>query len=299
MKFQPARLFALLLALTLLFPAALAAPAETAYYGVPLQEGVTFVDFTGITDIDPAQVRDMLAKYPTITKIDMYEARLSTQDMLSLFEEFRQVDFGFTLKIAEHTIRTDVTAFSTLHSKYDPRHNTQQLSALRMCRHLKALDIGHNEVDNIDWLADLPNIRILIIALNKITDISVLSNLKDLEYLEMFTNKIVDISPLLACEKLLDLNIGFNRIEDISPLYEMKQLERLWMYSHRYINQDTTTPEIRQALKDALPNCQFNFHNYPTLAGWREHQRYYVLYEVFKKGVWLPWDAQVPVIKQK
>ncbi len=294
------RFFAFCLSLMVLLSLpSLSVLAEDNYYGVTVKEGDTFVDFSGITDIQPEVVRQMLAAYPTIEKIDMYEAKLSTQEMLSLFDEYRQVDFGFTIKISEHTIRTDATAFSTLHSKYDPRHTTEELMPLRMCRHLKALDIGHNSVDNVDWLVDLPNIRILIIALNKITDISVLSNLKDLEYLEMFTNKIVDISPLLECKKLLDLNIGFNRIEDISPLYEMHQLERLWMYSYRYVNQDTTTPEIRQKLKEALPNCQFNFHNYPTLAGWREHQRYYVLYEVFKTGVWLPWDAEVPIVKGK
>ena len=263
---------------------------QNELHGVTVRTGDTYADFGGIKSIDLTAMHNLLGWYPELEKVDMFEARMPLADMAFLFDAHRQIDLGFTLRISEHVVRTDVTAFSTLHSKRDPRHNTAQLSNLRMCRHLRALDIGHNSVDNVDWLYDLPELRILIIALNKITDLTPVGSLEHLEYLETFTNKITDISPLLNCKKLLDLNIGFNRIEDISPLYEMHQLERLWMYSFRHINVDGTTPEIRAKLKEALPNCEFNFHNYPTLAGWREHPRYFTMYDIFQTNVWRPWD---------
>lgn len=269
-------------------------PADNEFLGVKVQQGDAFVSFAGIENVPAEEVRRLLQTHPEVKKVDLFEALMPQSDMLSLFDDYPEVEFGFTIRFAEHVVRTDQTAFSTLHSKYDQPHNTEQLSVLRMCRHLKALDIGHNAVDNVDFLYQLPDIRILIIALNRIEDITPVGSLKDLEYLEMFTNRIHDLTPLLQCKKLKDLNIGFNRIEDLEPLYHMPQLERLWMYSYRFINQDSTTPEIRQRLKEALPKCEFEFSHYPTLEGWREHPRYFVMYDIFKTGVWRDWDDPAP-----
>ncbi len=261
-------------------------------YGVTVKENDKIAVFANVEAVDPAAIHHLVKAHPTLQKIDLYEAKLTTEQQLELFSAYRGIDFGFTVRIAEHVVRTDATAFSTLHNKRSVRHNAQQLSALRMCRHLRALDIGHNAVDNVDWLYDLPEIRILIIALNRIEDITPVGSLQYLEYLEMFTNQIKDISPLKNCKHLLDLNICFNRIEDISPVYELPQLERLWMYSFRYRNQDTTTPELREKLRTRLPLCTFEFSHYPTLSGWREHPRYFTLNDIFQTGVWRPWDDQ-------
>lgn len=263
-------------------------------YGVTVGENDEKAVFEGVEEIDPAAIHRLIKAHPSLKKIDLYEAKLTTEQQLELFNAYREIDFGFTLRIAEHVVRTDATAFSTLHNKRSITHDAKQLSALRMCRHLRALDIGHNAVDNVDWLYDLPDIRILIIALNRIKDITPVGSLQYLEYLEMFTNQVQDISALKNCKHLLDLNICFNRIEDISPVYELPQLERLWMYSFRYRNQDTTTPELREKLRARLPFCTFEFSHYPTLSGWREHPRYFTLDDIFKTGVWRPWDDQRP-----
>lgn len=261
-------------------------------YGVKVEEGARQADFKGVEEARPADIERLLRAHPTLEKIALFEARLTTEQQLALFEAYRAVDFGFTVRIAEHTVRTDATAFSTLHSKRSKQHTSQQLSALRMCRHLKALDIGHNAVTDISFLYDLPEIRILIIALNRIEDITPLASLKYLEYLEMFSNRISDISPLAGLRHLKDLNIGFNRIEDLTPLYGLSQLERLWMYSFRRRGHDDTTPEIREKLKKRLVMCEFEFEHYPTLEGWREHPRYFVMADIFKTGVFRPWEGK-------
>lgn len=261
-------------------------------YGVTVGEDDETAVFAQVKAVDPALIRRLIAAHPSLKKIDLYEAQLTTAQQLELFDAFREVDFGFTLRIAEHVVRTDATAFSTLHSKRSPTHNSRQLSALRMCRHLRALDIGHNIVDDISWLYDLPDLRILIIALNRIEDITPVGSLRYLEYLEMFNNRISDISPISQCKHLLDLNLGFNQIGDISPVYGLPRLERLWMYSFQRRNQDTTTPEMRETLRTRLPLCTFDFSHYPTLEGWRKHPRYFTMHEIFQTGVWRPWEGQ-------
>lgn len=280
------RCLLLTLALMMLLPAARAAD----YYGVTVKDTDTTVRFPGLTEADPQVILDMLSKHPNINKVELFDAKLSNRQMLDLFYARRDVDFGFTIRWEDHVVRTDATAFSTLHSKYKPTHDTEQISMLRMCRHLEALDFGHNAVDNIDFLYDLPKLKILIIALNRIEDITPVGSLKDLEYLEMFRNRIRDLSPLVGLSKLKDLNIGYNAIRDLSPLMQMPQLERLWMFAYDYVQKDTLSKEFKQQLKTALPNCQFNFTHAPTLEGWREHPRYFVLADIFKTGVYRPFE---------
>ncbi|HSK67758.1 MAG TPA: leucine-rich repeat domain-containing protein [Candidatus Limnocylindria bacterium] len=257
----------------------------------------TVASFPGVQNVDVAALRAFLDANPSLTEVELYEANLGHDEMLALADAYPDVFFGFTIRLAEHTLRTDQTAFSTLHSKHSKQHTSQDFRVLRLMKRLKALDIGHNAVTDISFLYDLPDIRILIIAINNITDITPVGSLKDLEFLEMFNNQVTDISPLVNNTKLLDLNIGFNRIEDLTPLASLPQLERLWMYSYRRRSQEPTR-EVREQVRQMLPNTQVNFVNYPTLAGWREHQRYYVLHAVFKNSTWLPWDADVPVVKQ-
>ena len=288
----------LALLLIMLAAAALAADAtdSTSFLGATVGENAAHVSFPGAVTVDVAELRQFIAFHPKLVQIDLFDAKIDKNDMMALADAYPKIFFGFTFNISEHTLRTDQTAFSTLHSKRSPGHKSEDFAVLKLMKKLEALDIGHNYVKDISFLYDLPNLKILIIALNEITDITPVGSLKDLEYLEMFTNKVTDISPLAHLRKLLDLNIGFNKIQDISPLLSLTSLERLWMYSYKQVKVEAT-PEVKQQLREALPDTRFNFHNYPTLAGWREHQRYYVLYQVFKTSTFLPWDAPVPVVK--
>ena len=163
---------------------------------------------------------------------------------------------------------------------------------LRYCKNLKALDIGHNAVDDLSWLQELPDLRVLIVAINRLTDISPLAGLKKLEYLEIFNNQITDISPLKGLTHLMDLNIGFNRIADFSPLYEMKNLQRLWVHKaeNRNGKGNGISESVVAALTKNLPKCQINFTSMPTLGGWREHPHFYVIKEMFQGSEYIPFS---------
>ena len=131
-----------------------------------------------------------------------------------------------------------------------------------------ALDVGHNNVTNLDFLYDLPNLRILIVACNAVEDITPIASLKHLEYLEVFKNRILDISPLEGLDHLMDLNLCFNRIADLSPVLKLPNLKRLWMYSSRKANAVPVGDDV-DAIKAAFPNAIINTTHYSTLGGWR------------------------------
>ena len=224
----------------------------------------------------------ILAQYPSLKKVDMYDIPVNYRQVDELVSLYPNVEFGWTLKIKEHLVPTDATAFSTLHFSGDPSHTTKEISVLRYCKQLKALDFGHNLVDDISWLEELPDLRFLIIAINRVSDITPLAKLTKLEYLEMFNNQITDLTPLKGLTQLMDLNIGYNHITDFSPLYEMTWLKRLWL-SNAYEKKRNVPEDVVRTLKEKLPDCEINWQSKPTLGGWRDHPHHDTIKEMFEK----------------
>lgn len=238
-----------------------------------------------------------LRQFPNLKKVDMFATKMYAKDMDLLAAEFPDIEFGWTMRIGDHWVRTDTTAFSTLHNNRSPVHTEKQFRYLKYCKNLLALDIGHNTVENLDFLYDLPKLKVLIVACNiDLKDITPIGSLKELEYLELFKNDINDISCLTECTKLIDLNICFNRVKDWTPLHELKNLERLWLYnSNNYSKDIPVDKNVVYAIKNALPDCHVDSTSYSTLGGWREHDRYYVIYHMFKHSEYIPFDRAAEI----
>ena len=241
-----------------------------------------------------------IAELPNLKKLDMFSTNISRPRIEHLAERFPDVEFGWTMVINctnythperdLHRIRTDTTAFSTLHNKYCIGHTAEDFSILKYCKNLLALDIGHNRVSDLSFLYDLPNLKVLIVAINNqyVTDITPIGSLKNLEYLEIFHDDIRDISCLAGLDHLLDLNIAFNRITDYTPLLGLKNLERLWM-ANSWSDYMPVPEEEETRLREALPDCTINTVSSPTEGGWREHPRYFILNEMFNKSEYIPF----------
>lgn len=164
-----------------------------------------------------------------------------------------------------------------------------------------ALDLSHNEIDDLSFLRHMPKLRVLLLGDNNIEDISVLAELHDLEYLELFKNKIKDVTPLAGLENLIDLNLSHNYIGDLSPLKSLGGLERLWIYnSNNYSAKDPISKAVVSELREAMPNTYIDATSYSTLGGWREHPRYYVVFNMLHGALkWLPWEADGLVPRYK
>ncbi len=248
-------------------------------------------------DLGDVVVRDMdsfiafLDKLPNLRKVDMFATKMYTKDIDKLAAARPDIEFGWTMRIGDHWVRTDATAFSTLHSNSSGMHSEKQFKYLKYCKNLQALDIGHNAVRDLSFLYDLPKLKVLILACNiELRDITPVGSLKELEYLELFKNDIRDISCLASCTQLIDLNICFNRIQDLTPLHGLDKLERLWVYnSNNWSDAQPVNPEAVKALEENLPNCQVDSISYSTLGGWRDHDRYYVVFHMFKYGEYIPF----------
>lgn len=236
----------------------------------------------------------LLDKHPQLTQVDMYETIVKREQAETLSARYPQIRFGWTLHLVEkHRIRTDATAYAINHNKRSKTHTSEDFELLKYCTELRALDLGHNAITDIGFMENLTELRVIILAGNYISDIGVLAKLKNLEYAELFNNRIEDFSPLTGLNRLIDLNICFNQSEDLSPLHSMTQLDRLWLYnSNNRDSDDPVDPEQVAALQAALPQCTIDSVHYSTAGGWREHERYYVVFNMLHGAVaWLPWTA--------
>ena len=282
------RWFRFVLLILLLCP--VLAGADVSWEDKSWPEDVEYIDLgsTVVTDFDAFEA--FLDRLPNLKQVDMWENRMSREQCDRLAARYPDMKWGWTMVIKgwdhEHLVRTDYTAFSTLHNNKTAKHSSEDLSVVRYCWNLKGLDIGHNKVDNIDFLYDLPELRVLIIAINNITDITPLASLKHLEYLEMFNNKVTDITPLKDLPHLLDLNLSFNKIKDLSPVMNLKTLQRLWLFSSQQTKQQPP-PETVAMLQAALPDTQIDTWHHPTTGSWRyisgnrKHPHYAVITQMF------------------
>ena len=256
-----------------------------SFCGLNCDTNDTYIDFGRIKVENISELVVGLDQMPNLTAVDMYYTKLHKEDMAYLFDRYPQITFGWTIYIWEHTIRTDQTAFSTLHgSSPNPAHTERDFDVLRYCKKLKALDLGHNWIDDISFLNYLPDLEVLILGRNQIHDISPIANLHNLVYLELFSNHIKDVSPLAGLTHLRDLNLSNNPIEDLTPLMGMDWLERLWLGF--YMNY----PKEQEAqITAALPHVEFFWDWGPTAGTWREHPHYFELYNFFRTTVYVPF----------
>lgn len=225
---------------------------------------------------------------PNLKEIRALDSSFTYDEMVRIHEVLPNVHVYAKMRVNKHYVRTDVTAFSTRHSKTSTRYSAKDMRSLKYIDNLLALDIGHNAVDNLDFLYDLPNLRILILADNGLTDLTPIASLKNLEYLELFINPITDLSPLSELENLIDLHVGECEISDFSPLYGLKNLDRLWISDNPY------TEEELSRLKEALPNTTINTtasQIATTAEGWRQgHPRYLTIVDIFEKSKYKEFD---------
>lgn len=237
-------------------------------------------------DLDGKKVTDLddfissLKLLKNLKKLNMGTSNLSNEELGNLREILPNIRIDWTIYFGKWHINTDDVAFSVLISNFPyTRLTSEDLSFLKYCTELQALDLGHQKITDISVIADnLPNLRVLILADNKITDITPLSKLKHLHYLELFINKITDISPLKDNKELVDLNLCYNYIKDYSSLLNLPKLERLWLVGTSINEKDYNN------LKEKYPNSVIvKYGKGSTGNGWRSHSRYHKMIDMFHK----------------
>lgn len=278
-----------LAALMLLIPSA---QAESTFDPTLLDREAAYLDLGDAVVEDWEAFCAFLDECPNLTKVDMFATVIGRKRIEALDQQYPQIEFGWTMEVGDHIVRTDATCFSTLHYSADTPHSNGEMALLRFCKQLRALDIGHNAVDDISFLTELPELRVLIVACNRIKDITPIASLQHLEYLEMFSNFVTDLSPIVDLPYLVHLNIGYNNISDLTPLHHMPQLKRLWMKKcHSRMKAPDLSDAVIAELQVALGDCVINTEDNPSEGGWRECVEFDTFHEYFRNGQYKPFPT--------
>lgn len=152
---------------------------------------MTFEKETTVLNLDDLKLRKKgelkelkaaLPLLPNLEEVDMYNCNLPRDQMEELWSTYPDVHWGWSIKLGSHLIRTDIEAFSSLHSPTNTHYSSNYYSALKYCWRIKALDLGHNNLTDISFIGYMKDLRVLILADNKIKDITPLQNCTKLQY---------------------------------------------------------------------------------------------------------------------
>lgn len=270
-------------------------------YGVLVTSEDTTLNMARKHVSDHQKIIDCLDIMPNLERVLMYNNYLTQEERERMYYGYPDVFFGwsFSWGNGRFSVRTDATAYSTLKEAND--RTPVGTSWVQFCPDLKALDLGHNTISDLSFLEKAPKLKLLILADNQIKDISPIACQTELEYLELFVNDISDISALANLTQLKDLNLCYNEITDLSPLYDLPNLERLWLTENNGITQ-----EQKDAFREHQPDVEVVYSSLGSTGvvydengreipgtGWRRHERFRIVWTIFNKGNYLPWDAEI------
>ncbi len=217
---------------------------------------------------------DSLVLLPKLTRLDMCGTGPSDEEMAAMRERYPQTKFIWYTNVYKWILRTDIKGFSTGQKRKFPdgagwyagdsfsykRVRSSDFENLKYCTDLVALDVGHcTNIGDVNFLTNLPQLRILDISLCDLTDISALASLTQLEFLELNYNYVTDISPIANLKKLKYLNLNNNNISSYDALLDLPLLERLWISCSGLT--DRQLEDMSAALIAKLPNITIKASN--------------------------------------
>ena len=157
--------------------------ARLTLYGQEFLTDAVELDFSGTVIEDTTELEAMLPLMHKLEKVIMSDCGLSNEEMDALNKRHEDVRFVWTVYFGRcYYLRTDETAFigslfqgSTMNYSvlYD-----KDAEVLKYCEDMVALDLGHMQLTNCEFVRNMPHLRYLILADNPMQDIPLLAALK-------------------------------------------------------------------------------------------------------------------------
>ena len=218
---------------------------------------------------------EALRALPELETLDLLEAGAELADLDRLSAIRPDVFYLWEFPFRGFTIRTDIECYSTLQDIGFTRADDEAFyPLLKYCKHLKALDLGHNGITDVSMIGEMKDMEVLILADNPIVDASPLGKLKKLVYLELFLcHDIQDFSFLNELTELTDLNLCYDENCTSMDFLEHMPKMRFLLVKYAGISQSEFNrwaerlPEVEMVYWDGdRESCN---------SGWRDTHRNY------------------------
>lgn len=240
-------------------------------------------DATQLTATELTGLEDALRYLPALTDVDLMEAKPKIEDLDRLSELRPDVFWLCTLNFWGMPVRTDILVYSSLQPlDCVPYGDAFYYPILKYCKHLKALDLGHNYLtdSSLELIGQLTDLQVLILADDAMTNAAPLANLHNLIFLELFLNRrLEDFSFLNEMPKMKDLNLCYCRnLDSLEFLDNMPELEFLLV---KYTGLDT---DYYNSWKEKRPDVHMVLWDgdiESTGSGWRSTTRNHMIRTTF------------------
>ncbi len=228
-------------------------------------------------------LEDAVRYLPALTYIDVIDTPATVEDLDRLYEINPDAFYYWSFNLVWERIDTDILVFSTLQDGESHRFTDEELyPLLKYCKHLKALDLGHNDLTDLTWIGKLTDLEVLILVDNpNLVDASPLANLTRLHYLEFFMNPWVeDYSFLQSLTNLEELNLCWNEgLRDLSFLEYLPKLNFLMIKFTGVSEEEYLQWHAR------LPGLKLIYYPYgdyeSTSDGWRDTEKNHMIRYAF------------------
>ncbi len=115
--------------------------------------------------ISLTNLRMLMSCMPNLKTVNMVNARFDAADMEALMQDYQHVTFHWTVRTNGMAFLPGATAYSTLKGRQEPRYTAGDMApVIRWCPDLLALDVGHNNVNDLSFLKNWPDLRRLIVV---------------------------------------------------------------------------------------------------------------------------------------
>ena len=247
---------------------------EKTLFGAALSDDIQELDISGMENADLEEIREKTAYLPSLQKLIMSDCGFSNETMYDFREEMREhFKVVWTVQIGRMRVRTDETYF--MPTKYHQYVLDREIDNLFYCEDMICIDVGHNPIHHVDWVAGTPHVKYLVVADGPLQDVTPLSQLKEVLWLELFMTDIRDVKPLLQMTSVEDLNLA--RVPaDLRPIAEMKWVKNLW------ISGGWVRPSTVAYLRENMPDTYIDASGHHNCCGrgWRQLQNYYDMRDV-------------------
>jgi len=167
--------------------------------------------------------------HPSVVGFLKYEGYL---EYLTLEEIGAIIDSIKSNKVKSEyvTYKGEMVEFA-INNKLDLRNcgitDINDIEGLNSLKNLRLLDLSYNQITEIRDLENLKNLKWLCLNDNQIYEIKGLENLEKLEHLILNNNKISDIKGLEKLTNLVNLKLDYNKIIEIKGLENLRNLKFL------------------------------------------------------------------------
>ena len=216
-----------------------------------------------IGDEGVEELRRLLPLMDKLTYLKLDACGTTDDTMAQLREDFPHIEIHWRVYAGSYNVMTDNYKF------WAGGLIDAQTKALQHLRGTKYLDVGHHNLTNLDFCANLTDLEVGIFAIGPLKDISGLKNCTKLEYLELMCNGQLDDEDLAILSNMTELehlNIG-----DMPKLRSLAFTDNMTKLKRFHCTMNNIPQEEIDRFMALHPDCDVNFDKYtdPILGGWR------------------------------